>query len=56
MRDLHFILKRMPNVVLARLLGLQKANISLWKINNHVPRKHFIKLKEIKNELTSKSK
>lgn len=55
MNDLKFILRRLPNVDLAKLLGIQKTNISLWKKNNHVPKKHFLKLKEIKNELAKKS-
>lgn len=56
MKDLYFIIKRMSQTKLASLLHLKKANITLWKSKNAIPKKHSLRLKEIKNELTSKSK
>ena len=56
MKDLHYILRRMTQVELAKMLGLTRANITTWKRNNAVPKKHYFKLKEIKNELAVKNK
>lgn len=56
MKDLHYIIKRMTQKMLAEKLGLKRANITLWKSKNAVPKKHYFKLKEIKNELAIKNK
>lgn len=53
MKDLYYIIKRMTQKMLAEKLGLKKANITLWKSKNAVPKKHYFKLKEIKNELAA---
>lgn len=54
MSNLNYIIKRMTQTELAEKLGIKKANITLWKSKNAVPKKHSAKLKEIKNELAKK--
>jgi hypothetical protein len=54
MTNFKFVLKRMSCVKLAELLGVKKCNISIWKKANKIPKKHLGKIKEIKNEFTTK--
>jgi hypothetical protein len=55
MIDLKYVLKRISNTALALMLGIKKCNISIWTKRNKVPKKHSVKLKEIRNELSQKT-
>lgn len=55
MKNLYFILKRLSATKLAERLGIKKANVTHWKNNKHIPKKHLEQIKEIKNELAIKN-
>jgi len=54
MKELLFIIKRLPNTELAKRLGISRANISIWKKQGRVPRIHLTNLIEIKKEIILK--
>jgi len=50
MKDLLYLLRRMSGLELAKLIGIESPNLSIWKKNKHIPKKHLEKLKKIKKE------
>ena len=51
MSDLWYILRRITQTELSERMGIVRANITIWKTNNAVPKKRQAQLKEIKNSM-----